>query len=208
MSSQPLQSTKIKITLEEVLRLKRREKPSAEFWEQFDRELRRKTLRALVDEKPWHQKYLTPVFGRLAIALPLAAATVLALVFTIFQDGISLGDPTLGKAQTSLVPKGKEHRAQSQGYGRGRNAFAHTQVNNASRVAMPFTSSYVTVQTRVSFVINVIPLPSNSQRAFDTVMTPHTLTASNAAMNLIQKEPMAGDTPLVKFVSAPTLDYF
>ena len=65
MSSQSLQSAKVKITLEEVLRFKRREKPSAEFWEQFDRELRQKTLRALVDEKPWHQRYLTPIFGRL-----------------------------------------------------------------------------------------------------------------------------------------------
>ena len=204
MASQQLQSTKIKITLEEVLRLKRREKPSAEFWEQFDRELRRKTLRALVDEKPWHQKYLTPVFGRMAIALPLAAATVLALVFTVFQDGISLGQSTHGKAQTSLVPKNKEYQVEAY----GRNAFAHRPVKNASRVAMPFTSSYFTVHTRVSFVINVIPLPSNSQRAFDTVMTPHTLTASNGAVNLFQKEAMAGDTPLVKFVSAPTLDYF
>ena len=206
MSSQPHQFTRIKITLEEVLRLKRREKPSAEFWEQFDRELRRKTLRALVDEKLWHQRYLTPVFGRMAIALPLAAATVLALVFTVFQDGISLGQPTPGKAQISLVPKGKEHQGQAY----GRNAFAYMPVNNASRVAgaMPFTRSYLSVQTRVSFVINVIALPSDSQRAFDTVMTPHTLTAANGIGNLAQNEALAGDNPLVKFVSAPTLDYF
>ncbi len=204
MASQTIQSTKSKITLEEVLRLKRREKPSAEFWEQFDRELRQKTLQALVDEKPWHQKYLTPFFGRMAIAVPLAAATALALVFTVFQDGISVGESTSGKSTMAS----KERQTYGQTY--GQNAYAHTVANNAGPVARSYSRSSLTVHTRVNFVVNVISLPLDSQRAFDTVMTPHTLTASNGIgnRNLLQKGAMTADTPLVKFVSAPTLDYF
>ncbi len=201
MSSQSLQSAKLKITLEEVLRLKRREKPSAEFWELFDRELRQKTLRALVDEKPWHQKYITPVFGRLAIALPLATAAVLALAFTVFQDGIPFGAPAPKAVDVPIVNKSFNRR----------DILSTKSAGHSATVSMPYTTSSLMVYTQVSFVVNLIPLPSNSQRAFDTVMTPQTLTASAGTGNLYQGQ---GDSmadaaaPLVKFVSAPTLDYF
>ena len=47
-----------KITLEKILKLKRQERPSAEFWEEFDRDLRRRTLQALVNAQPWHLDYI------------------------------------------------------------------------------------------------------------------------------------------------------
>ncbi len=41
------------VTLEDLLRLKRAERPPAEFWAQFDRELQAKQLAALVGKRPW-----------------------------------------------------------------------------------------------------------------------------------------------------------
>ncbi len=201
MSSQSYQSAKLKITLEEVLRLKRREKPSAEFWDQFDRELRQKTLRALVEEKSWPQRYLTPVFGRVAIALPLAAAAVLALVFTVFQNEIFLGE------SQSSAPAYTSNTSANEGFA-GNALPVSSPANQAVQASMPAAFASMTVYSRVNFVVTVIPLPSDSQRNFDTIMTPQTLTASTGFGNMYQDDPMASNAPLVKFVSAPTLDYF
>lgn len=74
------------VTLEDLLRLKRAERPASEFWEQFDRELRAKQLAALVQKRPWWQE-LPRVFGGFRrYHLPLGAAAVLAVTFVTVRD--------------------------------------------------------------------------------------------------------------------------
>lgn len=73
------QEHKRPVTLEDLLRLKRAERPPAEFWSQFDRELRAKQLAALVGKCPWWRT-LPHAFGSLArYHLPLGATAVLAI---------------------------------------------------------------------------------------------------------------------------------
>lgn len=72
------------ITLEDLLRLKRAERPPAEFWSEFDRSLRAKQLAALVEKRPWWQT-LPHALGRLSryrIALGASAAVVIT-VFSV-----------------------------------------------------------------------------------------------------------------------------
>ncbi len=64
------------VTLEDLLRLKRAERPSPEFWNRFERELHQKQLAALVKQQPWWQ-HLPRVFTRRAY-VPLGAAAILA----------------------------------------------------------------------------------------------------------------------------------
>lgn len=45
-----------KVTLEQLIQLKRREKPAASFWDDFDRELHRRQLASLVTIEPWHRR--------------------------------------------------------------------------------------------------------------------------------------------------------
>lgn len=74
------------VTLEDLLRLKRAERPAPEFWEQFDRELRAKQLSALVQKRPWWQD-LPRVFGGFRrYHLPLGAAAVLAVTFITVRN--------------------------------------------------------------------------------------------------------------------------
>ncbi len=73
-----------KITLEDLLRLKRDEKPPVEFWEGFERDLHRKTLRALVVNEPWYGIFLRPSLARMAIVAPLAIATATAAGYYMF----------------------------------------------------------------------------------------------------------------------------
>ena len=76
------------MTLEDILRLKRAERPSAEFWSQFDRELRVKQLAALVEKRPW---WRTISLGRILggvrrFHVPLGATAVLAATLFSVRD--------------------------------------------------------------------------------------------------------------------------
>lgn len=70
------------VSLEDLLRLKRAERPPAEFWQTFDRELRAKQLSALVEKRPWWQTMpqAFPRLFRYRIALGASAIAVLTLV--------------------------------------------------------------------------------------------------------------------------------
>jgi hypothetical protein len=65
-----------KITVEDLLRLKRSERPAPEFWTNFERELRQKQLTALLEKRPWWQE-LPQLFARRAY-LPVGATAILA----------------------------------------------------------------------------------------------------------------------------------
>ena len=70
---------KPKVTLEDLLRLKRAERPAPEFWARFDRELRAKQLAALVEKRPWWQGLPEWALNWRLFHLPLGATAVLAL---------------------------------------------------------------------------------------------------------------------------------
>jgi hypothetical protein len=75
------------ITIEDLLRLKRAERPPAEFWNQFDRELRAKQLAALVAKRPWWQSLPRLQFSLRRIALPAGALAIVAVtVFSVRND--------------------------------------------------------------------------------------------------------------------------
>lgn len=80
------QENKRPVTLEDLLRVKRAERPPAEFWSQFDHELRAKQLAALVEKRPWWRT-LPNVFGGLArYHLPLGATAILALTVLTVRE--------------------------------------------------------------------------------------------------------------------------
>lgn len=65
-----------KVTVEDLLRLKRAERPDAEFWTKFERELRQKQLTALMEKRPWWQEL--PHFLSRRAYLPVGATAILA----------------------------------------------------------------------------------------------------------------------------------
>jgi len=86
------------VTLEDIIRLKRAERPPVEFWTQFDRELRAKQLSALVEKRPWWRTISFPqVFvGVRRYHLPLGAAAVLAVtVFSVREYNTPAAAPAV-----------------------------------------------------------------------------------------------------------------
>lgn len=68
-----------KVTIEALLHLKRSERPSADFWSNFERELRQKQLSALVEKRAWWHDL--PQFFPRRVYLPIGAAAI--LTFTL-----------------------------------------------------------------------------------------------------------------------------
>ncbi len=98
------------VSLEDLLRLKRAERPSAEFWPQFERELRAKQLSALVVRRPWWRTLPSRAlvsFSR--YHLPIGATAVLALTFLSVREYQSATPvrsilaPTAGETQTTVA---------------------------------------------------------------------------------------------------------
>lgn len=107
------------VTLEALLRLKRAERPSAEFWTTFERELRQKQLSALVEKRAWWHGL--PRWVVRHAYLPAGAAAALALVMVINRapDGspLSVGETISSAprstAEVAVVPGGREIRAEA-----------------------------------------------------------------------------------------------
>lgn len=72
------------VKVEDLLRLKRAERPDAAFWDQFDRELHQRMLQTLVKKDPWYVQIMRGLTGRIAqtsgVGAAVAAAALVALL--------------------------------------------------------------------------------------------------------------------------------
>lgn len=99
-------------TLEDLLRVKRAERPDADFWTDFERGLRQKQLAAMIEPRPW---WLAPMLfarrHRAALALvPVAAAAAVAFVgiqgstTALAPSGTPASAPVLASLPTESAP--------------------------------------------------------------------------------------------------------
>jgi hypothetical protein len=80
-----------KITVEDLLRLKRAERPAPEFWESFESEIRAKQLAAIVIRRPWWDGFsrMFAAAGRNRVPFGAAAAIALTWAGVHFAGGPS-----------------------------------------------------------------------------------------------------------------------
>jgi len=90
-----------KVSVEDLLHLKRSERPEPEFWTEFERTLRQKQLAALVEKRSWWHG-LTAAYSRLGrLGLPLGAAAILALTFVASRNRLGM--------QSEVAAAGREN---------------------------------------------------------------------------------------------------
>lgn len=82
----PDQTTKTSVTLEDLLRLKRAERPPEQFWATFETELRSKQLAAAVEKPRWWFGLPRWFAGISRYQMPLGAAAALAVTFLVVRD--------------------------------------------------------------------------------------------------------------------------
>jgi hypothetical protein len=82
--------TETKVSLEELLKVKRGERPTEQFWGEFDRELHRKMLQTLVKKDPIFIQIMRGLSGRVAqtgAVATMAAICVITLGRSLWTNG-------------------------------------------------------------------------------------------------------------------------
>jgi hypothetical protein len=83
MNENPRKTT---VTLEDLLRLKRAERPAPEFWDEFDRGLRAKQLAAIVEPRPWWAPFIRIGARVSRYQLPVGATAILAVTLLTIRE--------------------------------------------------------------------------------------------------------------------------
>lgn len=79
--AEPTKDSRKKVSLEELLRLKRAERPEQDFWKEFDSELHHRMMQTLVKKDPWTVQLMRGLSGKFAQTAVIAgAAGILALM--------------------------------------------------------------------------------------------------------------------------------
>ncbi len=81
-----MKSNKTTVTLEDLLRVKRAEQPPAEFWSQFERDMRAKQLAAIVEPRPWWAPLIRMGARAAHFQLPVGAAAILVVSFITVRE--------------------------------------------------------------------------------------------------------------------------
>lgn len=180
-----------KITLEQLLQLKRTERPASEFWDEFDRELHRRQLAALVTVRPWYARSFDFAL-RLArrAALPATATLGAAAVYVVFGRTPSAPTPTAEPAlpiQVASAEVESEPRALllPEEYFSPTSTSIEERAERLPPVRMPVTESrYVvqdfsaTISTSQTFVTQALPQTLSAVGVDSGAVHMHSLTAS------------------------------
>jgi hypothetical protein len=81
--AKPPKERQSEINLEDLLRLKRSERPSDQFWNEFDRELHQSMLQTLVKKDPWYLQVMRGISGRILQSTAVAAAAVVIAMVVV-----------------------------------------------------------------------------------------------------------------------------
>ncbi|TVP80550.1 MAG: hypothetical protein EA353_03615 [Puniceicoccaceae bacterium] len=72
-----------KVSVEDLLRIKRAERPDTAFWNTFDRELHQRMLQTLVKKDPWYVQVMRGLTGRIGQAAAAAGVAVLIAMLVL-----------------------------------------------------------------------------------------------------------------------------
>jgi hypothetical protein len=84
------------VTVEDLLRLKRAERPDDAFWGTFDRELHQRMLQTLVKKDPWYVQLLRGASGRIAQTTAVGAAAAFLAMMMVRPAYVELVQPSSG----------------------------------------------------------------------------------------------------------------
>jgi hypothetical protein len=87
------------VKVEDLLRLKRAERPSEAFWNTFDRELHQRMLQTLVKKDPWYVQALRGASGRIAQTVAVGAAAAFVAMMLVRPAFVNTTAPSSNGAQ-------------------------------------------------------------------------------------------------------------
>lgn len=99
--AEPTKDSPNKVSLEELLRFKRAERPDQDFWKEFDSELHHRMMQTLVKKDRWPVQVLRGLSGKVAQTAAIAAAAVVLALMVIRPAFVVSGEqsqPALASA--------------------------------------------------------------------------------------------------------------
>lgn len=178
------------VSLEDLLQLKRAERPSVEFWAHYERELRAKQLAALVEKRPWWQTLsLGRVFGGFRrYQLPLGAAAVLAVTVLSMRDyappaKVDIPEPVPAHAAviSSEAQAVQPMRVVAAATVEAPSAPMATIVNSVAENPAP-TATVVAAQVESAAVADLSGSPAQSLVAAAPVMAEESITSAPVSL--------------------------
>ena len=91
-------------TVEDLLRLKRCEKPQAEFWTNFEKQLRTKQLAAIVEKRPWWSGFSRALHWVSRFSIPLGAGAAFFAALAGFHEYRLIARAEAGSAGVADIP--------------------------------------------------------------------------------------------------------
>lgn len=97
------------VKVEDLLRIKRAERPDDAFWNSFDRELHQRMLQTLVKKDPWYVQVLRGVTGRIAQTTAVGAAAALLAMMVVRPALVEVVEPIQTPALASSAGQSAEN---------------------------------------------------------------------------------------------------
>jgi hypothetical protein len=178
------------VTIEDLLRLKRAERPQAEFWTEFDRELRAKQLAALVDKRPWWRllSLSSALRGLTRYSVPFGAAAALALTFFTLRH--TQQTPTISSAPTASANADADQPVTEPSRGPAVTATAQLEQPIAAVAAPSVTHAFTSEANAPGELARMVPMLSGDETA--TNAEEARPSARSIADNLAAAEVMLG----------------
>lgn len=145
------------ISIDDLLRLKRAERPPESFWGEFERNLRAKQLAAIIEPRPWWAPLIRIGARFTRYQLPVGAAAILTVSFlTVREYRTADFSPSYGPDTTaSLTVRAEPSQAME-------SAHAQTASAPVAISEMPVTSGIVAAAALPVRSIEVDPMPAQS----------------------------------------------
>lgn len=86
------------VKVEDLLRLKRLERPDQDFWNSFDHELHQRMLQALVKKDPWYMQIVRGLSSRVAQSAAVGAAVAFLAMMVLRPAFVDSDQPETGTA--------------------------------------------------------------------------------------------------------------
>lgn len=181
-------SPRSKVTVEDLLRVKRAERPSPDFWIRFEQELRAKQLAAIVEKRPWWHAWPRGLIRGSRWYLPAGASAALALsLFAVreyYHSPLPASDATMTAAVSPAMPSASDTVAVAPASEEAPvHEFASTAAAGASLPALEPVAASNVRPGEIARVISMMGADSHpDEAARDSALTTRLVTA-NLALN-------------------------
>lgn len=182
-----------KLNLDQLLALKRAEKPSDEFWNGFQKEFRQRQLQTLIEKESFWSRLPRLFLTRSSVWVPLSAVAVALFVFAVnFQENSPVKNEYF-EATALVQPVPQLARVEVDG--EATPDISYEALSEADMAPAPAASA--------SFVMDVIPNNQPESLSYTREFPTSTIRSETRAVSALVSYTIARETPAFGLAGGP-----